>query len=158
MRPFVLLLSSALFSAAHAQAQSEIRIGSASPLSGPGAHLGKDIENGARMAVDDLNAKGVTIGGRKVKWVLQAEDDGSDPKAGTAVAQKLVDAGVAAVVGHLNSGTTVPASLPIRPIGSGAQTRNDPASIRLLQCPNAWTSPAPASARAASRTSLSMSP
>lgn len=110
MRPFVLLLSSALFSAAHAQAQSEIRIGSASPLSGPGAHLGKDIENGARMAVDDLNAKGVTIGGRKVKWVLQAEDDGSDPKAGTAVAQKLVDAGVAAVVGHLNSGTTVPAS------------------------------------------------
>ena len=45
MRPFVLLLSSALFSAAHAQAQSEIRIGSASPLSGPGAHLGKDIEN-----------------------------------------------------------------------------------------------------------------
>ena len=110
MRPFVLLLSSALFSAAHAQAQSEIRIGSASPLSGPGAHLGKDIENGARMAVDDLNAKGVTIGGRKVKWVLQAEDDGSDPKAGTAVAQKLVDAGVAAVVGHLNSGTTLPAS------------------------------------------------
>ena len=110
MRPFVLLLSSALFSAAHAQAQSEIRIGSASPLSGPGAHLGKDIENGARMAVDDLNAKGVTIGGKKLKWVLQAEDDGSDPKAGTAVAQKLVDAGVAAVVGHLNSGTTVPAS------------------------------------------------
>ncbi|MBQ5940769.1 branched-chain amino acid ABC transporter substrate-binding protein [Massilia sp. AB1] len=110
MRSTALLLSSFLLSVPLAQAQSEIRIGSASPLSGPGAHLGKDIENGARMAVDDLNAKGVTIGGKKLKWVLQAEDDGSDPKTGTAVAQKLVDAGVVAVVGHLNSGTTVPAS------------------------------------------------
>jgi branched-chain amino acid transport system substrate-binding protein len=76
----------------------------------PGAHQGKDIENGARMAIDDLNAKGIVIGGKKIKWVLQAEDDASDPKQGTAVAQKLVDAKVAAVVGHLNSGTTVPAS------------------------------------------------
>jgi branched-chain amino acid transport system substrate-binding protein len=62
------------------------------------------------MAIDDLNAKGVKIGGKQIKWVLQAEDDASDPKQGTAVAQKLVDAGVAGVVGHLNSGTTVPAS------------------------------------------------
>jgi branched-chain amino acid transport system substrate-binding protein len=91
-------------------AQSVVKIGSASPLSGPGAHLGKDIENGARMAIDDLNARGATVGGTKVKWVLAAEDDGSDPKMGTAAAQKLVDGGVAAVVGHLNSGTTVPAS------------------------------------------------
>jgi branched-chain amino acid transport system substrate-binding protein len=91
-------------------AQSVVKIGSASPLSGPGAHLGKDIENGARMAIDDLNARGATVGGTKVKWVLVPEDDGSDPKMGTAAAQKLVDGGVAAVVGHLNSGTTVPAS------------------------------------------------
>jgi branched-chain amino acid transport system substrate-binding protein len=91
-------------------AQSQVKIGTASPLSGPSAHQGKDIENGARLAIDDLNAQGATIGGRKVKWVLQAEDDGSDPKLGTAVAQKLVDGGVVAVVGHLNSGTTVPAS------------------------------------------------
>jgi branched-chain amino acid transport system substrate-binding protein len=62
------------------------------------------------MAIDDLNAKNISIGGKKIKWVLQAEDDGSDPKMGTAVAQKLVDGGVAGVVGHLNSGTTVPAS------------------------------------------------
>lgn len=87
-----------------------VRIGSASPVSGPGAHLGKDTENGARMAVADLNARGFAIGGKKITLVLVAEDDGSDPKQGTAVAQKLVDAGVAAVVGHLNSGTTVPAS------------------------------------------------
>ena len=93
-----------------AQAQIEVRIGSASPLSGPGAHQGKDIENGVRMAIDDLNAQGFAVGGKKVKWVLRAEDDASDPKTGAAVAQKLVDARVAGVVGHLNSGTTVPAS------------------------------------------------
>lgn len=95
--------------AAHG-ADTIVRIGSASPVSGPSAHLGKDTENGARLAVDDLNAKGYTIAGKKVKLVLVAEDDGGDPKQGTAVAQKLVDAGVAGVVGHLNSGTTVPAS------------------------------------------------
>ena len=88
----------------------QVKIGTASPLSGTGAHQGKDIENGARMAIDALNAKGITLGGRKVQWILQPEDDGADPKTGAAVAQKLVDAKVAAVVGHLNSGTTVPAS------------------------------------------------
>lgn len=62
------------------------------------------------MAVAALNAKGFALGGKKVTLVLVAEDDGGDPKQGTAVAQKLVDAGVAGVVGHLNSGTTVPAS------------------------------------------------
>jgi len=93
-----------------AHAQVEVRIGSASPLSGPGAHQGKDIENGARMAIDELNAKGVAVGGKQVKWILLPEDDASDPKTGAAVAQKLVDARVAGVVGHLNSGTTVPAS------------------------------------------------
>ena len=87
-----------------------VRIGSVSPVSGPSAHLGKDTENGARLAVADLNAKGFLINGRKVRFELLAEDDGGDPKQGTAVAQKLVDAGVVGVVGHLNSGTTVPAS------------------------------------------------
>jgi branched-chain amino acid transport system substrate-binding protein len=103
------LALAALAGAAHG-AEDIVRIGSASPVSGPSAHLGKDTENGARMAVDDLNAKGFTIAGKKVRLVLVAEDDGGDPKQGTAVAQKLVDAGVAGVVGHLNSGTTVPAS------------------------------------------------
>ena len=74
------------------------------------AHLGKDNENGARMAIDELNAKGVTIGGKKAKFELLAEDDAADPKQGTAVAQKLVDAKVNGVIGHLNSGTTIPAS------------------------------------------------
>ena len=88
----------------------QVRIGTVSPLSGPSAHAGKDIENGARMAMDELNTKGIVLGGRKVQWVLQPEDDSADPRTGAAVAQKLVDAKVAAVVGHLNSGTTVPAS------------------------------------------------
>ncbi len=87
-----------------------VRIGHASPLTGPQAHLGKDNENGAKMAIEDLNAKGIKIDGKPVKFVLQLEDDGSDPKQGTAVAQKLVDAKVNGVIGHLNSGTTIPAS------------------------------------------------
>ena len=91
-------------------ARQIVRIGSAAPVSGPGAHPGKDTENGARLAIEDLNAQGATIDGKQVQWVLMAEDDGGDPKQGTAVAQKLVDAGIVAVVGHLNSGTTVPAS------------------------------------------------
>ena len=87
-----------------------VKIGHVGPTSGAIAHLGKDNENGARMAIDELNAKGVMIGGQKAKFELLAEDDAADPKQGTAVAQKLVDAKVEGVVGHLNSGTTIPAS------------------------------------------------
>ena len=91
-------------------APSVIKIGHVGPTSGAIAHLGKDNENGARMAIDDLNAKGLTIGGTKVTFELLAEDDAGDPKQGTAAAQKLVDAKVNGVVGHLNSGTSIPAS------------------------------------------------
>ena len=87
-----------------------VKIGSGAPKSGEIAHLGKDNENGARMAIEELNAEGVMIDGKKVTLELMAEDDAGDPKQGTAVAQKLVDSKVAGVVGHLNSGTTIPAS------------------------------------------------
>lgn len=87
-----------------------VRIGHVAPISGPQAHYGKDNENGARMAVEDLNAKGMVIGGKKVKFELVAEDDAAEPKQGTAAATKLCDAKVNGVVGHLNSGTTIPAS------------------------------------------------
>jgi branched-chain amino acid transport system substrate-binding protein len=87
-----------------------VKIGHVGPTSGSIAHLGKDNENGARMAIDELNAKGVTIGGKKAKFVLLAEDDAADPKQGTAAAQKLVDEKANGVIGHLNSGTTIPAS------------------------------------------------
>jgi branched-chain amino acid transport system substrate-binding protein len=87
-----------------------VKIGHVAPVSGEISHLGKDNENGAKMAIEDLNAKGIVIGGKKVKFELLLEDDAADPKQGTAVAQKLVDAKVNGVIGHLNSGTTVPAS------------------------------------------------
>jgi branched-chain amino acid transport system substrate-binding protein len=104
----VALAAAALAGSAGAQV---IKIGHVGPVSGPQAHYGKDNENGARMAVEDLNAKGgVMVGGVKYKVELQAEDDAADPKQGTAAAQKLCDAKVNGVVGHLNSGTTIPAS------------------------------------------------
>ena len=87
-----------------------VKIGHVAALSGPAAHLGRDNENGVRMALEELNAKGVQIGGRPAKFELLAEDDGGDPKQGTAAAQKLVDSKVNGVVGHLNSGTAIPAA------------------------------------------------
>ncbi|WGG52843.1 branched-chain amino acid ABC transporter substrate-binding protein [Rugamonas sp. DEMB1] len=106
----VVFMAVALACAAGARADEVIKIGHVAATSGPIAHLGKDNENGARMAVDELNAKGVLIGGKRYRVVLQAEDDAGDPKQGAAVAQKLVDAKVQGVVGHENSGTTIPAS------------------------------------------------
>ena len=87
-----------------------VKIGHVAPLSGSQAHYGKDNENGVRMAIEDLNAQSIVIGGKKIKFEIVAEDDAADPKQGTAAAQKLCDAKVAGVVGHLNSGTTIPAS------------------------------------------------
>ncbi len=96
----------------HEDASSDniIKIGSVSPLTGPQAHLGKDNENGARLAVDEINAAGLTLGGKKMHIDLLSEDDQADPKTATIVAQKLVDSGVVGVIGHLNSGSTIPAS------------------------------------------------
>jgi branched-chain amino acid transport system substrate-binding protein len=93
-----------------AQDVQVVKIGHVAPMSGGQAHYGKDNANGSQMAVDDLNGQNIVIGGKKIKFELMAEDDAADPKQGTAVAQKLCDAKVAGVVGHLNSGTTIPAS------------------------------------------------
>ena len=104
----------------------EIKIGHVGPLTGGIAHLGKDNENGARLAIEEANAAGIKIGGKEAKFMLIAEDDQADPKVGTTVAQKLADAKVSGVVGHLNSGTSIPAS-PIYsqagiPVISGSAT------------------------------------
>ncbi len=93
-----------------AAAEMVVKIGHVGPTSGQIAHLGKDNENGARLAVDEANAKGLMFDGKKIKFELLAEDDAADPKQATAVAQKLMDAKVVGVIGHLNSGTTIPAS------------------------------------------------
>lgn len=104
------LIAAAALLAGNTVAQEVIKIGHVGPLSGPSAHLGKDNENGARLAIEELNTKGISIGGKKVKFELLAEDDAADPKQGTAAAQKLVDQKVNGIVGHLNSGTSIPAS------------------------------------------------
>src|SRR3954468_17362806 len=104
--------------AAGAAAGAEVKIGHVAPLTGGIAHLGKDNENGARLAVEEANAAGVKLDGKDVKFTLVAEDDQADPKVGTTaapklgptLARKLVDAKVVGVVGHLNSGTSIPAS------------------------------------------------
>src|SRR5260221_7793007 len=95
---------------AQAPATLTIAIGSVAPLTGGIAHLGKDNESGARLAVEEANAAKIRIGGREAVFQFLAEDDQEDAKVGNTVAQKLVDAKVAGVVGHLNSGTTIPAS------------------------------------------------
>ncbi len=106
-----------------------VKIGHVAPTSGAQAHYGKDNENGVRMAIEDLNKQNVEIGGKKVKFEIVAEDDAADPKQGTAAAQKLCDSKVAGVVGHLNSGTTIPASKVYNDCGiphvTGAATNPD---------------------------------
>jgi branched-chain amino acid transport system substrate-binding protein len=87
-----------------------VKIGSASPLTGPQAHIGIDIRNGVQLAIEDANAANIDIGGKKVKFELVAEDDEANPTKAATVAQKLVDAKVVAVVGHFNSGASIPAS------------------------------------------------
>jgi branched-chain amino acid transport system substrate-binding protein len=109
MIPLAAAIALTLAGSAYAQ-EVIVKLGHVAPMSGGQAHYGRDNANGAILAIEDLNAKGVTIGGKKVKFELLTEDDAADPKQGTAVAQKLVDAKVHGVIGHLNSGTTIPAS------------------------------------------------
>ncbi|CAI1496926.1 Leucine-, isoleucine-, valine-, threonine-, and alanine-binding protein precursor [Serratia quinivorans] len=93
-----------------AQADETILIGLAGPLTGPSARIGKDLENGAQLAIADANAQKPTLKGKPVTFKLLSEDDQSDPRTAVAVAQRLVDEGVAGVVGHWNTGTSIPAA------------------------------------------------
>lgn len=117
--PFAVLCAVALASCGKSEApvaaspaagEMVVKIGASAPLTGPQAHIGKDNENGTRMAIEDANARSVTIGGKKARFELLSEDDQTDPRTATVVAQKLVDAKVNGIIGHLNSGTTIPAS------------------------------------------------
>lgn len=91
-------------------AEEVVRLGFAAPLTGPQAHYGKEMQNGIVLAVEELNAGRPSIGGRPVRFELVSADDQADPKQGTAVAQRLVDAGISGMLGHFNSGTSIPAS------------------------------------------------
>lgn len=92
------------------RADEMVKIGEAAPVTGPASYLGKDTENGARLAIEEINQKGLVIDGQKVTLVFDAQDDAGDPRQATQVAQKLVDDKVVAVVGHMQSGSTIPAS------------------------------------------------
>ena len=110
-RPLGVVAACALIAGtAHAQDVQVVKIAHAGPVSNGITHIGKDTENGVRLAVEDLNAQALVIGGKKIKFELAAEDDAGDPRQATAVAQKLCDQKVAGVVGHLQSGTSIPAS------------------------------------------------
>jgi branched-chain amino acid transport system substrate-binding protein len=95
---------------ATAQDSQTVVIGMAGPLTGGSANLGKDSEEGAQLAVEEINQSGLLIDGKKVTLKLLSEDDAADPRAATQIAQKLVDSHVAAVIGHINSGCSIPAS------------------------------------------------
>ncbi|MCK9987683.1 MAG: branched-chain amino acid transport system substrate-binding protein [Azoarcus sp.] len=107
----IFALAAATLAAGAVQAKEVVvRIGHAGPLTGPAAAFGKDGENGARLAIEDANAKGIKIGGDTVKFELVSEDDQADPRTATTVAQRLTDSGVKGVVGHVTSGASIPAS------------------------------------------------
>ena len=110
MRSKLLIATMLAAACCAATAAQTVKIGCVAPLTGPQAHLGKDIENGARLAVDSVNATSPTLAGMPVRFELLSEDDQADPKTATVVAQKLVDEGAKGVVGHLNSGASIPAS------------------------------------------------
>lgn len=87
-----------------------LKIGVAQPLSGPLAALGQDLLNGVNLAVGELNKGNYSIDGKRVTLEVMAVDDKADAATGKAVAQQLVDAGVVAVIGHLNSGVSIEAA------------------------------------------------
>src|SRR5438876_6750310 len=98
------------FSASASSQEQIVKIGHSGPLSGANAFAGKDNENGVRLAIEELNAKPITVAGKKIKFELVSEDDQADPKTGVTVAQKLIDGGVKFVAGPYNSGVTMPAT------------------------------------------------
>ncbi|SFU24886.1 amino acid/amide ABC transporter substrate-binding protein, HAAT family [Paraburkholderia aspalathi] len=109
-RTAVIAMSLTLAAGAVSAQEVVVKVGVAGPLTGSGAAYGKDIENGVRMAIDEANAEHHTIGGKPVKFVMESQDDQGDPRVGVQAAQQLVDDNVSVVVGHFNSGTTLPAS------------------------------------------------
>lgn len=114
MKSTLLALSIAVAIGLSMTAQAEeavtVKIGQSSPLTGPQAHIGKDNDNGVRLAIDEINATKPVIDGKAVTFEVMSEDDQADPKTATIVAQRMIDEGIVGVVGHLNSGATIPAS------------------------------------------------
>ena len=96
--------------ASAAQADTLVKLGFAAPLTGPQAHYGEDMKNGLLLALEEANAKGIKLDGDKAKFELVSKDDQADPRTAVQVAQQIADGKVAGMLGHFNSGTTIPAS------------------------------------------------
>ncbi|MFS2019443.1 branched-chain amino acid ABC transporter substrate-binding protein [Massilia sp. CT11-108] len=122
-----------------ARAQDQVvRIGVSGPLSGSNAFAGKDDENGVRLAVEELNAQRLKVGGKTLKFELLSEDDQGDPKAGVSVAQKFADAGVKFVLGPYNSGVAIPASRVYNDAGILMSTVGTSPKITQARYPNVF--------------------
>jgi len=104
------LLIASLAAAGFSQAQERIVVGFMSPVTGPQAANGVDNRDGALLAIKELNARGIKVGGKAVQFELDINDDGADPKQGVQIAQRLADKKVRFVLGPYNSGVTMPAS------------------------------------------------
>ncbi len=106
----VALAAACALSGAHAIAADVVKIGFAAPLTGPQSNYGTDMQKGVQLAIADFNATRPTIGGKPVTFQLDSQDDQADPRTGTTVAQRLIDDNVRGIIGHFNSGTSIPAS------------------------------------------------
>ncbi len=108
---FALVAGAALVAAGTpASAADLVKIGFAAPLTGTQSNYGTDMQKGVQLAIDDFNATKPVIGGKPVTFTLDSQDDQADPRTGTTVAQRLIDDGVSGIIGHFNSGTSIPAS------------------------------------------------
>ncbi|KGE11311.1 branched chain amino acid ABC transporter substrate-binding protein [Burkholderia gladioli] len=108
---FALAAGAALVAAGTpASAADLVKIGFAAPLTGTQSNYGTDMQKGVQLAIDDFNATKPVIGGKPVTFTLDSQDDQADPRTGTTVAQRLIDDGVSGIIGHFNSGTSIPAS------------------------------------------------
>jgi branched-chain amino acid transport system substrate-binding protein len=105
-----LALALALAASAGAAQAADIKLGFAAPLTGPQAHYGEEMRNGLQLALDEANQQGIVIDGEKARFVLVSRDDQADPRIGVQVAQQLVDEKVKGILGHFNSGTSIPAA------------------------------------------------
>ncbi|PLC48446.1 branched chain amino acid ABC transporter substrate-binding protein [Pollutimonas subterranea] len=98
------------FSPAHAAENTVVKLGFAAPLTGPQSHYGEDMKNGLTLALEEANKQNIQLDGKPATFELVSRDDQADPRMAVQVAQQIVDEEVNGVLGHFNSGTTIPAS------------------------------------------------
>lgn len=104
------VMASFAFGQAQAADTTVVKLGFAAPLTGPQSHYGEDMKNGLTLALEEANKQNIQLDGKTAKFELVSRDDQADPRTAVQVAQQIVDEGVDGILGHFNSGTTIPAS------------------------------------------------